>query len=243
MALAYTTGGQYVPMVNSKLLAKVIIGGVREELSLERLMEAAQEDIRREMQQAEAEGLDEKEKIKRVSTIFAAQNLHSTTMANPFGMATTTAKAYSSTCQNMPQMQQAFLSSAPPNPFLLNAPPPPPSLYPFSTPTTAVHSTPPMSFSFASPTSAPSPFSFGTAATTVPTGAPASFSFGPPASASTSFSFGATPTTASTSNPSLFGSPAVARVETDMGYSITENTTVNEDQAERIYQKWQQRNK
>ena len=46
MSLAYITGGQYVPMVNAKLLAKVIIGGVREEISLDRLMQDAQEDIR-----------------------------------------------------------------------------------------------------------------------------------------------------------------------------------------------------
>jgi hypothetical protein len=58
MTLAYITGGQYVPMVNAQLLAQVIIGGAREEISLDRLMQDAQQDIDREMQQAEAEGVD-----------------------------------------------------------------------------------------------------------------------------------------------------------------------------------------
>ena len=71
MALAYITGGQYVPMINSKLLAKVIIGGVREEISLDRLMQDALPDIDREMDKAKAEGVDEKTKSKRIRDIFS----------------------------------------------------------------------------------------------------------------------------------------------------------------------------
>ncbi|CAF1180958.1 unnamed protein product [Adineta steineri] len=108
MSLAYTTGGQYVPMINAKLLAKVIIGGVREEISLDRLMQVAEEDINREMERAEAEGVDDKEKVKRINNIFATKNLFSTQMTNNFGMTSTSAKAYSSTCQTMGEMQSAF---------------------------------------------------------------------------------------------------------------------------------------
>ncbi len=38
MELAFMTSGQYVPMLNSQLLANVIMGRVREEISLDRLM-------------------------------------------------------------------------------------------------------------------------------------------------------------------------------------------------------------
>ena len=46
----------------------------------------------REMQQAEAEGVDEKEKAKRVNKIFAMKNLSSTTMTNAFGLTSHAAK-------------------------------------------------------------------------------------------------------------------------------------------------------
>lgn len=44
-AIAYTTGGQYVPLRNAKLLSKVIVGGAVEEISLEKLMKDVQLDV------------------------------------------------------------------------------------------------------------------------------------------------------------------------------------------------------
>lgn len=44
-AIAYITGGQYVPLRNAKLLSKIIIGGAQEEISLEKLMEGVQKDV------------------------------------------------------------------------------------------------------------------------------------------------------------------------------------------------------
>lgn len=44
-ALAFITGGQYVPLRNAKLLSKVIVGGAVEEISLEKLMEEVQLDV------------------------------------------------------------------------------------------------------------------------------------------------------------------------------------------------------
>lgn len=44
-ALAYTTGGQYVPLRNAKLLSKVIVGGAVEEISLEKLLEEAEQEV------------------------------------------------------------------------------------------------------------------------------------------------------------------------------------------------------
>jgi len=110
MSLAYITGGQYVPMINSKLLAKVIIGGVREEISLERLMQDAQADIDREMQQAEAEGVDEKEKVKRMNNIFASKNLRSKQMKNSYGAMSSIATECYSKCVDMSEMKSKFSS-------------------------------------------------------------------------------------------------------------------------------------
>lgn len=110
MSLAYITGGQYVPMVNSKLLAKVIIGGVREEISLDRLMQDAQADIDREMEQAEAEGATEKEKASRINKIFASKNLKAKKMSNKYGAASTVATESFSKCVDMSEMKSKFSS-------------------------------------------------------------------------------------------------------------------------------------
>ncbi|XP_070569055.1 uncharacterized protein [Ptychodera flava] len=45
MAIAHMTGGQYVPLSNATLLAKVIIGGAQEEISLQRLMEEVNQEV------------------------------------------------------------------------------------------------------------------------------------------------------------------------------------------------------
>lgn len=50
MALVYITGGQYVPLAGSKMLAQVIIGGAQEEISLERWMAEVDEEIKKEME-------------------------------------------------------------------------------------------------------------------------------------------------------------------------------------------------
>ncbi|UJR14504.1 hypothetical protein I4U23_001500 [Adineta vaga] len=110
MSLAYITGGQYVPMVNAKLLSKVIIGGVREEISLDRLMQDAQADIDREMQRAEAEGVDEKEKAKRINNIFASKNIRAKQMKNEHGAMSSLAKESYSKCADMSEMQMKFSS-------------------------------------------------------------------------------------------------------------------------------------
>ncbi|CAF3513150.1 unnamed protein product [Rotaria sp. Silwood1] len=110
MSLAYITGGQYVPMVTSKLLAKVIIGGVREEISLDRLMQEAQADIDHEMQKAEAEGASEKEKAKRINNIFSSKNLRAKQMHNSFGAASSLATDCYSKCVDMSEMKSKFSS-------------------------------------------------------------------------------------------------------------------------------------
>ena len=44
-AIAYKTGGQYIPLRNANLLSKVIVGGACEELSLEKLLKEAEPEI------------------------------------------------------------------------------------------------------------------------------------------------------------------------------------------------------
>lgn len=44
-AIAYTTGGQYIPLRNANLLSKVIVGGAVEEISLDKLLEEAQKEV------------------------------------------------------------------------------------------------------------------------------------------------------------------------------------------------------
>ncbi|CAF0796183.1 unnamed protein product [Adineta steineri] len=112
MSLAYITGGQYVPMVTAKLLSKVIIGGVREEISLDRLMQEAQADIDREMEKAEKEGLDENAKAQRIGSIFAAKNIRAKQMKNEYGTASSVAKDYYSKCADMSEMKMQFSSAA-----------------------------------------------------------------------------------------------------------------------------------
>ena len=44
------TGGQYVPLRNADLLAKVIVGSAQEEISLERLLAEAEQEVRAQQQ-------------------------------------------------------------------------------------------------------------------------------------------------------------------------------------------------
>jgi len=111
MALAYITGGQYVPLVNANLLAQVIIGGVREEISLDRLMNGAQHDIAREIQQAEEDGIDEQEAAMRVNRIFASKNIRVKQMLNTLGATSKTVEECYSKCVDMLEMQSKYKMS------------------------------------------------------------------------------------------------------------------------------------
>jgi hypothetical protein len=62
-AMAFRTGGQYVPLRNASLLAKVIVGGAVEEISLEKLMA----DVKLEVDEKQRSGVtDEKELAEAV---------------------------------------------------------------------------------------------------------------------------------------------------------------------------------
>ncbi|XP_045171781.2 uncharacterized protein LOC123533890 [Mercenaria mercenaria] len=53
MAVAYITGGQYVPMRKAQVLSKVIIGGAQEELSLNQLMAEVDAEVQNRVQAGE----------------------------------------------------------------------------------------------------------------------------------------------------------------------------------------------
>ncbi|CAF2902834.1 unnamed protein product [Rotaria sp. Silwood2] len=108
MTIAYITGGQYFPMVNARLLAKVIIGGVREEITLERLMQNADADIVREVQRAEEEGLDDRETATRINHYFASRKTRTKHMRNKAGATSKTAEECYSKCADMSEIASKF---------------------------------------------------------------------------------------------------------------------------------------
>jgi hypothetical protein len=64
MAIAYITGGQYVPLSNAKNLADVIIGGAQEEVSLEKWMSEVDEEVQRDIEAGKE--IDEEELSRRI---------------------------------------------------------------------------------------------------------------------------------------------------------------------------------
>ena len=74
MAIAHITNGQYVPLANSTLLAKVIIGGAQEEIALQRLLEEVNQEVQQEAQaQGGGDRIDEEELAHRVHAKFASR--------------------------------------------------------------------------------------------------------------------------------------------------------------------------
>ena len=69
MALAFKTGGQYIPLANCTNLASVIVGSAKEEISLERLLAQVHEEV---MQEAAARGgpVDETELTRRIHEVM-----------------------------------------------------------------------------------------------------------------------------------------------------------------------------
>ena len=64
MAIAFKTGGQYVPLSNAKNLADVIIGGAQEEVSLEKWMAEVDEEVQRDLE--DGKEIDEEELSRRI---------------------------------------------------------------------------------------------------------------------------------------------------------------------------------
>ena len=75
-------------------------------------MQAAQADIDREMQQAEVDGVDEGEKVKRINKIFAAKNVRAKQMNNAHGAVSSKAKECYSKCADMSEMRSKYSAPA-----------------------------------------------------------------------------------------------------------------------------------
>lgn len=69
MALAFKTGGQYIPLANCTNLASVIVGSAKEEISLEQLIAQVHEEV---MCQAALRGdpVDEVELTRRIHEVM-----------------------------------------------------------------------------------------------------------------------------------------------------------------------------
>lgn len=64
MAIAFITGGQYVPLTKAQLLTQVIVGGAQEEMSLEQFMDEVNEEAQADL--AAGRDIDEEELTRRV---------------------------------------------------------------------------------------------------------------------------------------------------------------------------------
>lgn len=75
MAIAYITGGQYVPLTKAQVLSQVIIGGAQEEMALEQLMDEVNEEVQADL--AAGRAIDADEMTRRVHTKMASKGIRS----------------------------------------------------------------------------------------------------------------------------------------------------------------------
>ncbi|CAF0999387.1 unnamed protein product [Rotaria sp. Silwood1] len=113
MALAHITGGQYVPMVNANLLAQMIIAGVREEISLDRLMNSSRKDIINVIQKATSDGVDEQETAKRLQNVFISKKMQVNRMKNEAGVPSKEAEECYAKCIDMADIQSKYKKTEP----------------------------------------------------------------------------------------------------------------------------------
>lgn len=73
IALCLITGGQYIPLENSKDLTEVIIDGTREEISMEKMMVQVQNEYMKEVTET-GNCVDENELTKRIHRVINTQS-------------------------------------------------------------------------------------------------------------------------------------------------------------------------
>ena len=108
MTIAHITGGQYVPMVDANRLAEMIVGGVREEISIDRVMHTAQRDIAREMRKAASDGIDDIETARRLQRVFSDKKIVVNRMKNDGGAPSKAAEECYSKCVDMTDIQEQY---------------------------------------------------------------------------------------------------------------------------------------
>jgi hypothetical protein len=74
IALSLITGGKYFPLANAQDLARVMIGGAREEVSMEKLMAQVHNEV---MKEAAEKGsrVDEDELTRRIHKLLNEQGM------------------------------------------------------------------------------------------------------------------------------------------------------------------------
>ncbi|CAF1671687.1 unnamed protein product [Rotaria magnacalcarata] len=69
MALAFKTGGQYIPLANAGNLSSIIVGSAQEEISLEKIIAQVHEEVMREAT-LRGGSVDETELTRRIREIM-----------------------------------------------------------------------------------------------------------------------------------------------------------------------------
>ncbi|KAK3092468.1 hypothetical protein FSP39_003171 [Pinctada imbricata] len=114
-AIAYLTGGQYVPLTAAKLLTQVIIGGAQEEMSLEKFMAEVDEEVQKEM--AAGREINEEEMSRRIHSIFKSKGIVTKQLqrnAAELDEASATSQIYSAQA-NMAELKSKFTPMASPH--------------------------------------------------------------------------------------------------------------------------------
>lgn len=74
VALSLITGGQYVPLNDSHLLTDVIVGGAREDISMEKLMAQVHNEYMKEIAE-KGQRVDEDELTKRIHRVLNSTSM------------------------------------------------------------------------------------------------------------------------------------------------------------------------
>jgi hypothetical protein len=95
-------------MADANRLAQMVIGGVREEISLDRLMHSARGDITREMRKATTDGVDEQETAVRLQRVFTSKKMYVNRLKNEAGTPSKVAEECYSKCVDMSDIQKQY---------------------------------------------------------------------------------------------------------------------------------------
>ncbi|XP_033737442.1 uncharacterized protein LOC117325380 [Pecten maximus] len=114
-AIAFLTGGQYVPLRGAKALTQIIVGGAQEEMSLERWMA----EVDREVQQETKDGheVDEKAVSKKIAAKLKVKGARSKTLMrnNTVLKEASMFSKVLSKCKSMAQIKGKFMLAALPS--------------------------------------------------------------------------------------------------------------------------------
>ena len=112
MAVAYITGGQYVPLTKAQLLTKVIIGGAQEEMSLEQLMSEVDAEVQAEV--AAGREINEDEFAERLHTKFKSKGVVTKQLQrNEANLETASASPMAKKLSNLKSMSEVRKNYAP----------------------------------------------------------------------------------------------------------------------------------